>query len=370
MKVIDLKLSEEKDMSEEQIQKLNRYFNDVFLMLEKKDSYLLHNIRKFVFASESYAEFADDVNFEEEAPSTYLTFEEVYALGREIIASICPCYLEEYNQILANGILNFDYENEYDGSYCYCNCYKQEFEVNINRRFSYRDIIVLIHEFMHYTNGKKIRSENRHLLTEFISIYFETKAVIYLIEEKQIFPNEVLWNERLKLTRKDANAFNWYSFPLTMYVQFGKIDSNSGPKLIHYLSPYTTNKEIFTKECMNFLNKMEKLEDAYYKEYPEEKRNSENWIDYIHRYTSYAEHYHYILGTILAFYALEHCNVVDMIKLNNIISSYSDEDYEEEYGMENLLYGIGIDVNHSKTLNEALESMKHFNETYGNKKKR
>lgn len=144
-------------MNQEQIQELNGYLNDIFLMLNEEDSYLLHNLRKFVFVNENYLQFANkNLNCEEKSISTYLTFEQVYALGREVIETYCPCYLEEYDCILSSGILDLSYEKEYDGSHCDCNPHRQQFEININREFHYEDVITLIHEFMHYTNGKKI----------------------------------------------------------------------------------------------------------------------------------------------------------------------------------------------------------------------
>ena len=54
--------------------------------------------------------------------------------------------------------------------------------ININREFNYNDVRLLVHEFIHYTNGKHI-SPNRHYFTEFLSIYFEFYTIDYLLKK-------------------------------------------------------------------------------------------------------------------------------------------------------------------------------------------
>lgn len=364
-------------MNQGQIQKLNSYLNDIILMLNKEDSYLLHNLRKFIYASENYLYFAQkNLNLEDKSVSTYLTFEQVYALGREVIETYCPCYLEEYDNILPSGILDLSYENEYMGSHCYSNAFNQKFEINLNRQFHYEDVVMLIHEFMHYTNCKKDDRESHHLLTEFISIYFEMKTVMYLMEEKEILPNEVLRYERLKMTRQHARNFNRYSFPLTMYVLFGKIDLEYIGPLVKYLSPYSINEEQFTNECILFLNKMEEMEKTYCEDYLEEERSQESWEAYIHENAPFAWNYKYLLGSFLTFYALEHCSVSDIIKVNRIIGNFKYDDsinYEEngyDCEVEKILCSIGIDINDSKVLIASIESMQHFIENYSEIKRK
>lgn len=202
------------------------------------------------------------------------------------------------------------------------------------------------------------------------------KTVTYLIEEKGISPNEVLWEERLKMTRQSANTFACYSFPLTMYVLFEKIDLKYIEPLVQYLSPYQINEEQFTNECMQLLNNMKKVEKSYHEKYKEEERNQKNWEMWIHKHIPFAWNYLYLLGTFLTFYALEHCSVSDIIKINKIIrnSEYDDSiNYEEngyDYEVEKILYSIGIDINDSKVLNDSMESMKSFIQKYSETKRK
>ena len=100
-------------MTEESYQKLNEYFNIIFNGLEQENMYLLMNICKFIFVSEKYKKFVDTLELKMESEELSLTFQEVYVLGKEIIEKTCPCYLQQYESILENGVLDFSYENAY-----------------------------------------------------------------------------------------------------------------------------------------------------------------------------------------------------------------------------------------------------------------
>lgn len=61
--------------------------------------------------------------------------------------------------------------------------------------------------------------------------------------------------------------------------------------------------------------------------------------------------YRYLLGTILACYAIEHCKTEDILYLNNHIN-------DKEMGIVEILASIGIDIESSSFLEDAMESVK------------
>jgi len=113
-----------------------------------------------------------------------LTYQDVYNLAREIIESINSDYLEDFDKLIENGQLDFGYEGEYEDSVFVheqkdSNIYNY---INIKREFNYSDVGSLVHEFIHYTNGKNNNTIKRRILTEFLSIYYENYAIDYLID--------------------------------------------------------------------------------------------------------------------------------------------------------------------------------------------
>lgn len=165
--------------------KLNYYLNEICIYLEKENLFLLDNIYSISILNDNFLRKIANYSLDNETILNNLTFEDVYFLAREIIEHIDRSYLQDFDNLIESGELDFSYQKDYEVSECISmykkgNCVKQL--ININREFNYNDVRVLVHEFIHYTNGKKY-SMNRNYLTEFLSIYFEFYAIDYLLKK-------------------------------------------------------------------------------------------------------------------------------------------------------------------------------------------
>ena len=302
---------------EEIYNKLNFYLNDICNYLEKENSFLLDNILSIAKLNDTFLEYIEQDSFDNKTIKNNLTFDDVYLLTREIIEQIDKNYLKEFDNLIQSGELDFSFNNDYDDSYCISMYRKNEVKqiININRDFNYNDVRVLIHEFIHYTNGKKY-SINRKYLTEFLSIYFEFYAIDYLLA-KGINKEEIDYFHRIKSTKEHSNIFNRYEIVLLAFIKFGNLDENTVSLLQKYL--LNIKKEAFEKECTILYKNL----------YIAEERNrtkieknpeilgcvlSEEFI---------TSNYRYILGTLLAFYAHEYSAFQDIVYLNNHIHEYN-----------------------------------------------
>lgn len=331
-------------MSEKDYKKLNDYLNGVFLKLEIDDQFLLNNIEPLFEISNEFVSLVEKFHplndhLLEYPQQNHLTFEDVYLLAREIIESIDPNYLSYYDNLLKSGILDFDYENKYNNSTFHYNLNSGIRAINIKRKFNYLDVTVLIHEFMHYMNGRENKySINRYLLTEFISIYFEEYSKKYLLN-KGIPKEELFLNERIMHTLKEASAFNWYNLILLSYEKIGKIDQNT---YLFLNENYTDelSKEDFEERCKKVLSKCEQKEKEYRTEIMYEKEFDEN--EFFERLVGLVNtHYRYIMGTVLAYSAHKSSSLEKMVYLCNHIN---DEEYKN-MGIIAVLNTIGINLN-------------------------
>ena len=71
--------------------------------------------------------------------------------------------------MLETGALDFSFNREYDDS-CFTHIEEKgqiHNLIDINREFNYNDVLSLVHEFIHFTNGKETVGANWQVLTEF-----------------------------------------------------------------------------------------------------------------------------------------------------------------------------------------------------------
>lgn len=329
-------------MKKEDYQKLNYYLNGCFKELEKDDSFLLRNIHPLAKLSDNYILLVNNYNLETFTNQNNLTFNDIYLLAREIIKSIDTSYLKYYDQMLENGQLDFSYNLEYFDSQFVFNHKSGTRLININRTFNYIDVVTLIHEFMHYMNGlESTFSNNRYILTEAISIYFEEYARLYLLN-KGVSKEELFFDKRIINTKKAASNFNWYSLILLAYENYGNIDEDTYKLLNSYVCEIT--KEEFEEECIKALNFCEKEHEKYKFEYKMTSNDinmnnfEEKLFEHLTMFLNYS--YRYIFGTYIAYYALEHSSKEKMVYLCNHIN-------EHPYSMMNvfdILTEADIDV--------------------------
>ena len=332
----------------EETKKLNQYLNDAFKYLEEHYDPLLWNLIYICRINDRYRDILDKYDLNNTSIENNLTYADVISIARDIINSINPKYLPDFDNLLNSGQLDFSYENEYCGSHFYHD--RIHNEININRSFNYNDVRVLVHEFFHYTNGKDGTSFNNNLLTEFFSIYFEIYAIEYLLESG-IDKSEIDYKARLRWNYNTCNAFYEYEIPLLAYYNFGSIDEKSYGMLTSYFLSDEYKEESFNEECKNLLEYFKGIEEKYKKEnftvdYDEEE------IGY--RYCGlFIDWFKYVLGTLLAFYAKDNCKIDDIIYMNDHIN-------DENIGFYECLDKMGINMEDNELEDRIFDSIETY----------
>lgn len=329
---------------------LNRYFNEICKFLEREDSLLLEHIKAICMLNDTFLDTINKYNLgDNKQEKNTMSFEDVYMLAREIIEAIDPAYLEDYDKLFTTGELDFSYEASYEDSHCrttYHGKVAKRQLININRDFTFDDVRKLVHEFIHYTNGKRY-SKNRHYLTEFMSIYFELFAIDYLLD-KGANKNELDCFFRIKNESVRAGQFSYYEIPLLAYAKFGSLDKYTVPMLQKFV--LGIKKDDFDQECTTAYEKLREIEEN-------KKSAIEDDPDMLGQILAQefiAQDYRYILGTILAIYAHEHSEFDDIVWLNNHLSEFDEE------RLSDILFFVGIDIESENFLEDVKDSIDSY----------
>ncbi len=337
-------------MTEEMYNRLNDYLNDIFIELDKKDKIFVDNLKSIVILNTIIDKLFNGC-ITSECKVNNLSFNDVFLLGREIIEYINPKYLEEYDELISSGKLEFNYDGNCESAVYYKLNSDIKF-IDIERHFNYEDVITLIHEFIHYSELKEKNKTtyNREFLTEFIAIYFEKIAEKYLIEEKNVPIDEISLNLREISLYRHNREFYEYSVILLAYEKFGNINENTTNDLDKLLK-FKDNS--FERECIELLQKFDKINET---------NNEKDSVIKMTKLVNY--NYKYIVGTFLAHYALEHSKIEDMVKLNDNINT-------EEYtnlSVEEILNTVGIKIN-EEMINQTVDIIKNSIHHYEGKTK-
>ena len=326
-------------MNEKMYARLNAYLNEIFKYLEVENEFLLRNIEEIAKMNDTFLKFLKNKPLENKTIENHLTCEEILFLTREIIESIDPNYLEDFDSLVASGTLDFSFEQEYE--YSYFRHIEENHQVhnvvNINREFNYHDVVVFVHEFIHYISGKEKWGKSYELFTEFLAIYFELYATECLLN-KGISSEEIDYNHRLKITGGHASTLCRYEIVLLAYEKFGFIDTNTHQLLSKYF--INISEKQFELECYNLYKNLKRID----KKDTEDKENrgqgsklSEPFI---------AQNYRYIFGTLLAFYARTYANMDDIVYLNNHINEMDEKSVTE------ICNSIGINIRLTSEIEE------------------
>ena len=326
--------------------KLNYYLNEICKHLEKENAFLLENIYAISRLNDEVLKHIEDYRLDNKTKQNKLTFEDVFLLARKIIASIDKSYLESFDNLIKSGELDFSFESAYEDSQCISMHRKNQVKqiININREFNYNDVRLLVHEFIHYTNGKHI-SPNRHYFTEFLSIYFEFYAIDYLLK-KGINKDEIDYFYRIKNVKRHSTIFFQYEIPLLAFIKFGNLDENTVPLLQQYV--LNIKPEEFMNECSLLYKNLSFIEQDNKEKIKDKSLGcvlSEEFI---------TQNYRYILGTILAIYARKYANFDDIVHLNNHIGEYDNK------SVYDICLAIGVDLNDDDFLQKTFQALDEY----------
>lgn len=340
-------------MTEQDYKDLNYYLNICCNYLRGRDYFFLDNIPRIAYLSQMFINCTNKYELKKIEEEESLTFDDVFLLAREIIESINPKYLESFDKILANGELDFSYDNFYWGSHT---SYKKDIkEINMNRSFNYDDVIVLVHEYIHYQNVKEYKSSIFHyLISEFLSIYYEIYAGEFLVKQKGIAISKIDFDKRLIYEKRNAGYLAECSLPLFSFEKFGTIDENSHNMLKIY-NFATIEKEDFDNICLEMLKRFKNIEKKYINEIRYEKEFNELELEE-KLISPFSQMYRYILGTLLAYYAIENCDINKITYLNDHIN---DEKYKGMATLADVLKTIDINLNDPNINEKLLKSLEN-----------
>ena len=345
-------------MTEKDYKELNEYLNEMFIYLNEEYKYILDNMLQIFIINDEFIKRIKEYDLNCDFNENNLTYQDVYDYARKIIESINKDYLPFYDKLIETGQLDFSYNSEYFDSHF---SYRKGGEIkliNINREFNYNDVVTLIHEFFHYTNLYNGKNEKNDTLTEFISIYFETYAINYLLKEG-VSKEELGYYDRIISIVRRAKNLYYAETPLLAYNKFGDLSDDSIDLLKQF---YTSNlnKEQFHKECKYLLDNLRRIK----KEYIEDCFSYE--IDEFELQEEYAKeienHFKYFFGTLWSFYAIENCDIKDILYVN-------DHMYDDNLKIEDCFKKLKIDERSNETYNKSFESMIKYIEKNNTKRK-
>lgn len=347
-------------MTEQKYKELNNYLNLCFTYLDKRDWFLLENIKQIIEMNDMFLTHINNYEITQDYKQNTLTFSDIYSLAREIIESLDKKYLADFDKLIETGELDFDYEDKlYQSLYIHTTKDNQIFNlIDLHRSFNYVDVVILIHEYFHYINGRhKHLTSNWYILTEFFSIYFEMYATEYLIN-KGIPKEEINYNNRLNITIHHAKSLRIYEIVFMAFEKFGNINENTVNDLNEYVC--RISKKQFEKECNNVLHNFKKIEKNYRNDILyEEDYNEEKLSEFISLVPSID--YKYVVGTLLAIYAMDYSNIDKILKLNDTIHENTDD-------INDVLNEIGIDTDNIDFFTILSNSLDKYIDKFNNKK--
>ena len=352
-------------MNNEDYKKLNNYLNEMLSYLEKEAPEVIDNLRLINDYSFRLDKELKKYNLEYEIKEKNLSIVDVIYITRNIIKSINIDYLNKFDEILKSGILNFDFgdldefikddevkkednKKKNNKSMVIYDVETNVKSVEIERNFNYKDVKILVHEFIHYV-GRDYNNEllkNYHLLSEFIAIYFESYANDYLFENG-ISEDEIDYLDRIISTHNKAHFLSAETSVLLAYHILGYIDESTCKELDFLNIPFELSEERFNICTKKLLNNFIKNDNG-----------SNNYNEYCASLgVKFLDRINYFMGFLLAFYSRKNKDMKDIIDLNNSLQKY-------DINMNELLNGFNIDIFDEHFIDDVLMSVDQYVSKY------
>lgn len=343
---------------EEIYEKLNFYLNEVCLYLEKSEPLLLKNIAYLSNLNDNYLNLLNKYELDSQSVQNHLTYYDVFNITRKIISTIDPNYLQYYDTLIDKGFLEFNYEKDnrsaFTTPFSYFETGKIAYvTIDVNREFNYNDVFILLHEFIHYINliNTNINFQIRNDLTEFLAIYFEIYAIDYLIN-KGINNNEIETLSRIEILKRNCNKFYNYENTLLSFQKFGPLSNYSITLLQKYY------KNIKTEDIQNEYKTIYENFTSTINKNKEKLKKDPSTLGKCLSRKHFSHNYKYIMATILALYARKYCKFQDVIKLNNNLNKYENENFSQ------IFQSIGINLNDKDFLTNGLTATEEYITNY------
>lgn len=270
--------------------------------------------------------------------SAYLKYEDMdifttLELVKKFLSMLDEDYLAEFDRCLSDGTITFLYNNKSDSV---CQEAGDNIDVNVSINYTVLDGCNLIHEFFHYLNSNPNISESRELFTEYISIYFESLYMIFLVRmgySKNVIRNEILL--RIDDSLNYAYLVLMAGAVLDSYLNTGNINTRS----IIFL-------DIYRKSYKEFLQDISDLKkgDCFFE-----------------TVANFDESVGYFIGYLLTFHSLKD------LSLGTIKCLYINKNVND-ISIEEIMHTLNVDDSNFKYLIlDAIEALSdvfkvHFDE--------
>ena len=271
----------------------------------------------------------------------------------QLLSKISPDLLKKYDELYDGGRLKIKREKETEdiGLGEECNfSRKNGLVLVLSKKFDYKS--TLVHELMHATN---MDTDEKYLtpsiLSEFISIYFETYAND-IMPSLGIKENEIDYMMRFKMDRDIS--IKQILIPFIIKSKYGEINEENLLKLHNEKHYFDSIEEYNLEDISKAING----EIELFKIYGKENQERSFLMELL---GSCLMSLKYDLATGLAFYARKHLDVNQMLKLNKTLIErpYVDLNYLLE------TFGIKIDEELKK---EAIASVSEYIDEHKKKK--
>ncbi len=125
-----------------------------------------------------------DIKIVEPKYNDYYSFTDSLQIAREFIGFISPKYLEKFDRLFESGNMDVVAEPEKEDDEGYVNHAKADgivrSDIHIPLKHNLDDVYAYVHEFFHTTNLGDLKSFDRKMFTEVVSIFFELVLHDYL----------------------------------------------------------------------------------------------------------------------------------------------------------------------------------------------
>lgn len=261
-------------------------------------------------------------------------------LVKEFLENIDKNYLDMFNKCISDGTFDLflpedDLIERPDSPMTFL---KPNSNINVPIKNNVRDGSIIVHEFFHFLNDNGHITVVKELFDEMISIYFELRFGMFLIEKGYDDVNfSKMIYERLDDSYGAANALFISSAILDIYNKTGKINYGNYKFIKKYIDTYDGNYMVIRDTC-----KKENLKEIF---------------------SEYEDDISYLFGTLISIMAIEEPKVYDlkMKYINDNINSFGIEDvlYNLDIKLEEYESWIGLCVD---KLDKALENI--YGENY------
>lgn len=322
---------------------------------------------------------SSDLEFVEHLKSR-LSVEELYALTGEILGKIDLALVDLFfnDFVGSNKIILSDYAfyqildgkepnllcgmQQLGSSYVQPNAPNyDDYYINLQRLYTYNDVVTLVHEFFHHTNAKMAdqlkldpaKFNINRSFSEAESIYFETFAIDYLIKEKKVSLDDIDCTWRIKRTREKAEDVANYSL-LFVYERYKNIDFSSYKKFLYEEYGYTNDEKTLMEEYKGSMLRIENM--IYYINFIKGKEAPRVSLSSLVEENILINHSHY-LGTLLTFSMRRNTNKEQMLYFNDYIKGSRKNGIMEQANKTlRFMNVLGEDI--------AIHNMKSFIQEY------